>query len=169
MSRPSSSYSLSQPTQTHPAYFVPVTTNTDAATQPPSRPGSILPPHSPPLQSPQPYASNRVSTLKTPILTTDYKTPLSPTNYPLQPDPYPPPFTPTALAGPNGLSSTSHQPGQIAHPNMTLAAPGEKEPWQHSLCACSARRQHLRPRPRLPLHPDLAHLAPARAQVGLPR
>ncbi|KAF2137452.1 uncharacterized protein K452DRAFT_301855 [Aplosporella prunicola CBS 121167] len=44
-------------------------------------------------------------------------------------------FSPDAAAGPNGQLTHSHQPGQIAHPNMDLSgSSGSKHEWKHSLC-----------------------------------
>lgn len=43
-------------------------------------------------------------------------------------------FSPDAAHGPNGLDFASHQPGQIAHPNMESESSHQ---WQNSLCACS--------------------------------
>lgn len=43
-------------------------------------------------------------------------------------------FSPDAAHGPNGLDSSLHQPGQIAHPNMESVSSKE---WSSSLCSCS--------------------------------
>lgn len=43
-------------------------------------------------------------------------------------------FSPDALSGPNGLDFTTHQPGQIRHPNMDLDS---SKTWKHGLCACT--------------------------------
>lgn len=43
-------------------------------------------------------------------------------------------FSPDAAHGPNGLDFSSHQPGQITHPNMESK---HSPKWTHSLCACS--------------------------------
>ncbi|KAI9667331.1 MAG: hypothetical protein M1821_000146 [Bathelium mastoideum] len=45
-----------------------------------------------------------------------------------------PPFSPNAPTGPNGLSLSLHQPGQIAHPNMSSSSPAH---WNTSLLDCS--------------------------------
>jgi Cys-rich protein (TIGR01571 family) len=43
-------------------------------------------------------------------------------------------FSPDAAHGPNGLDFSTHQPGQIAHPNMALEKDHE---WKTSLCSCA--------------------------------
>jgi Cys-rich protein (TIGR01571 family) len=43
-------------------------------------------------------------------------------------------FSPDAAHGPNGLDFSTHQPGQISHPNMSLEKDHE---WKNSLCSCS--------------------------------
>ncbi|KAI9795709.1 MAG: hypothetical protein M1833_006878 [Piccolia ochrophora] len=40
-------------------------------------------------------------------------------------------YNPASFSGPNGPALESHQPGQIAHPNMRLGVARE---WTHSLC-----------------------------------
>lgn len=46
-------------------------------------------------------------------------------------------FSPDSAHGPNGLDFARHQPGQIAHPNMDLSAPGTTNSWKSSLCSCT--------------------------------
>jgi Cys-rich protein (TIGR01571 family) len=43
-------------------------------------------------------------------------------------------FSPDAAHGPNGLDFSTHQPGQISHPNMALEKDHE---WKNSLCSCA--------------------------------
>ena len=47
-------------------------------------------------------------------------------------------FVPDAATGPNGLSTSLHQPGQIGHPNMDRSAKGTAHEWKHALCECGA-------------------------------
>lgn len=49
----------------------------------------------------------------------------------------PPIFAPDNPSGPNGMLTSEHKPGQIAHPNMDLTTTGSKHQWKHSLCECS--------------------------------
>ncbi|KAF2646303.1 PLAC8-domain-containing protein [Massarina eburnea CBS 473.64] len=46
-------------------------------------------------------------------------------------------FSPDSAHGPNGLDFSLHRPGQIAHPNMDLSTPGQKQSWKTSLCSCT--------------------------------
>jgi hypothetical protein len=157
--RTSSPYNVSEPHQTHPAYFAPVA-DPRTASVPRSRPGSIVPPStmSEPLQNPY-----RSSTMPIRRESDEHvkKTPLSPNPneqifqpQTIKPDPTyvpyasqirdkvasptQPIFAPSSLAGPNGAAPDLHLPGQVPHPNMTFPLEtGTKEEWQHSLCECS--------------------------------
>jgi hypothetical protein len=152
--RTSSPYNVPEPQGTHPAYFAPVADPTTVQ-QPRSRPGSVVPPSSPPLpqqqyeQTPTRQAQ-RVSTL--PLRSeSDENTKKQSFNAPPQriqipyspagvnPPTRQPVFSPTSLAGPNGAAPDLHQPGQVVHPNMNMSSTvGSKSEWAHSLCECNA-------------------------------
>jgi len=149
--RSRSPYDIPEPTNPHPALFAPIVSN--GSQDPPHRPGSIplestqnqsqpqpdAAPTSKPPQTQVEHQSNRHSTQKLP-----HSDPSQPT-----PESHRPKREPTQLYSPTSLQHLSsgphnkppplpHQPGQIPHPNMTLAAAGAKRAWAHTLCECSA-------------------------------
>lgn len=140
-----------EPTQIHPAYFAPID---HSAMSPQFHQQQPLSPQSisynsqytqAKSQSPQgQYRAHRTSTLKSDsdeIKEQDIQAPLRSPTFPDSNSPrefQQPVFSPESLAGPNGVSPDLHQPGQVAHPNMTFSATtGEKVEWNHSMCECS--------------------------------
>ncbi|KAI9713111.1 MAG: hypothetical protein M1820_001096 [Bogoriella megaspora] len=121
------------PAEQHPAFSAPYAepsytasqSQTEAPRSPPEAPQSPKPVPLNPSQSAEQYTS------VTPQYT---KMPYSPTSSKPIPTFEAPPFSPHAATGPNGIDTALHQPGQIAHPNMSN---GSKEIWTHSLCSCS--------------------------------
>lgn len=143
--RTSSPYGVPEPTQIHPAYFAPV----DHSVMSPQfhqKPQHISSPpaqYLPSYTEPQPRKNqvNRASTLKSEsdeIKEQDIPAPLHSPRIPTSSCPrayQQPVFSPGSLAGPNGGNSDLHQPGQVAHPNMTFI--GDKTEWNHGMCECS--------------------------------
>lgn len=144
-----------EPTQIHPAYFAPIDHSAmspqfhqqQLQQQPPSSPTYPynLPYTRPLSQSQQDqYRIHRSSTLKSETdeikeqgIEGPLRSPTIPTSNSSRAYQQPV-FSPGSLAGPNGINPDLHQPGQVAHPNMTFSTTtGEKAKWNHSMCELS--------------------------------
>jgi hypothetical protein len=161
--RMSSPYGVPEPTGVHPAYYAPVASQTPqtfssqptqyqqhayTAAQPQPQPQPQSAPQQQtrrsstiPMQSeadarqPQPHPQS--PTKKTSAIQPDHvQIPYSPNHITTPTQPI---FAPSAAIGPNGLAPSMHQPGQVAHPNMSdpTGSASSKSAFQHSLCECS--------------------------------
>ncbi|KAI9810280.1 MAG: hypothetical protein M1827_006330 [Pycnora praestabilis] len=120
-----SPYNVQPPLEPHPALSAPLVEPQSHASQRSSR--ILASPQVP--YSPESFRIKARRESQAPTLDTQQR---ADTTFEPPPIKHTPTYNPDSLVGPNGMTPESHQPGQIAHPNMETGTG-----WKHGLCDCS--------------------------------